>query len=527
MVTKSKIDEVVMVGYHDRISSSAVMKFSVVDLGFNSLKLFNYEVDHRGNLRAFEGVDAKVKLGEGLDETGYLLVDSVNRTISTLKVFRDLVSLRSIDHVFAAATSPVRDAVNGMEFLERVLHETGFRFKVLTGEEEAMYSYVGSNASVRVPDGIFFDLGGGSLDVVCSQKYTIKKIVSLPLGARRLTYLYGNERGGFSRKAYRQLAKRVYELFPSRKSLGVGKRARLVGAGGTMRAVARFHQDEFGYPLDKVHNYTMKYEDISDLGNLVKRMSPGRLKKIEAFGRARSETMVAGLCVIKVMMKKLEFEEITTSVNGLREGILRSFAKDPDGFLSGRLERRELERRFVAEMKKESGSSPSNQLLSLGMVNEKEYAIVSLREDVLAGLRQSVNMESMFIQMMGVETWLDHRQQLILALSVIHSKNEKAAERILKRYGALLRKGDIETMRRLSAINSLLDVLANFGKEVDMDLNRRYLQVGIRNQASNLPAAYMSLVASRFSEVMGMPMKFLVHGSKHQRGLVIGGELRA
>nr|MBA3286383.1 hypothetical protein [Nitrosopumilus sp.] len=68
-----------------------------------------------------------------------------------------------------------------------VQKETGFRFKVLSEEEEAIYSYIGASRAICLPDALFFDLGGGSLEMVSTKDYKVKKIISVPLGALRLS----------------------------------------------------------------------------------------------------------------------------------------------------------------------------------------------------------------------------------------------------------------------------------------------------------------------------------------------------
>jgi exopolyphosphatase/guanosine-5'-triphosphate,3'-diphosphate pyrophosphatase len=158
------------------------MKVSVIDLGFSSVKLVNYYVDYNNAYKAYQQEGAKVRLGQDLVQTGVLAQESMKRTIDTLRLFRDIVDLQSIKHVVPIATSAVREAGNRTEFLEQVLHETGFRFTVLSGKEEAVYSYLGTLQSTCFPTALFFDIGGGSLELVYSENFKIKNFMSLPLG---------------------------------------------------------------------------------------------------------------------------------------------------------------------------------------------------------------------------------------------------------------------------------------------------------------------------------------------------------
>ena len=105
------------------------MKVSVIDLGFNSAKLVNYYVDHNSSYKAYHQEGAKVRLGQDLAQTWSSCSRTDERTIDILRLFRDIVDFQSIKHVVPVATSAVREATNGTEFLEQVFQETGFRFK--------------------------------------------------------------------------------------------------------------------------------------------------------------------------------------------------------------------------------------------------------------------------------------------------------------------------------------------------------------------------------------------------------------
>ena len=98
------------------------LKVSVVDLGFNSVKLVNYHVNtNNKSFKAYQREGAKVRLGEDLLPSGILGRESIQRTIHTLKLFRDIINLQCIKYVLSIATSAVREAKNQNDFLDEVL----------------------------------------------------------------------------------------------------------------------------------------------------------------------------------------------------------------------------------------------------------------------------------------------------------------------------------------------------------------------------------------------------------------------
>ena len=166
-------------------------KVAVLDLGYNSLKLVNYLVSSNiYDYKIFYDKSIRVKLGEELHKTKMLSRDAMDRTIQSLKYFRDVVTSESIDYVLPFATSAVREAENKSQFMTRVEEESGFKFRILSPEEEAIFSYYGAQSSICTPNCLFFDLGGGSLEIVYSHNYQIKKIISLPLGSLKLSQYF-------------------------------------------------------------------------------------------------------------------------------------------------------------------------------------------------------------------------------------------------------------------------------------------------------------------------------------------------
>ena len=190
------------------------MKISVIDLGYNSLKLVNYDVRRDKSFVAYGQQSVLAKVGEGLDQTGFLGDKPIRRTIKTLKQFRAIVDLEQSNHVLPVATSAVREAGNREDFLKQAYQEAGFKFKVLSEKEEAVYAFEGAKSATSVHAGLFFDLGGGSLEIVIYSEPTIRKILSVPLGGLRLTDLYAKPDGSYTKKNYARMRKRILELLP-------------------------------------------------------------------------------------------------------------------------------------------------------------------------------------------------------------------------------------------------------------------------------------------------------------------------
>ena len=117
----------------------------------------------------------KVKLGESLDRAHNLSDQSIERAIDTLLLYRDIIRVESIKRCLCVGTSAVREAQNSAHFVDQVYKKTGFKIRILSGKEEAYYSYLGASMSSYLPNALFFDLGGGSLELAYTEDFKSRR----------------------------------------------------------------------------------------------------------------------------------------------------------------------------------------------------------------------------------------------------------------------------------------------------------------------------------------------------------------
>ncbi len=434
------------------------MNVSVIDLGYNSLKLVNYDVKRDKSFAAYGEESILARLGEGMDATGFLGDQPIRRTIKALKLVRDIIELQSIDQVLPIATSAVREAGNRAQFLQQAAAQSGFAFKILSEREEAIYSFVGARAATNVHAGLFFDLGGGSLEMVHFEDSKIKKILSLPLGGLRLTDLYAGGNGGFSRKNYARMRKRILELLPSDDEIPGSQKIDLVGVGGTVRALARFDQSRRGYPLNKVHNYSMKKGAVESIHQTLQKMKLRDIRKISSIGQDRSRSIVAGSLVVQLIMERIGFRRIIVSTHGLRDGVLLAYLGDPASYRKGSLDS------FLGRSPKQKVSplSPGQQLIeslsSAGVLRKNERAIIMEALGQMPYL-PLYNPQTLFYVILAADTSLSHPEQITLALSLANAQGMRRTDWLQARYEDLLDDNADDEIERMSSLIKLLAIL--------------------------------------------------------------------
>ena len=517
------------------------MKASVIDLGYNSIKLVNYNIIQKNNnYRPYYDKSIRVKLGEDMHITNLLRPDAMDCTIECIKYFSDIINIESIEHVLPFATSAVREAENKKIFLQKIQEQTGFKFKILSSEEEAYYSYLGALNSLCIPNCLFFDLGGGSLELVYTENYKIKKIMSLPLGSLKLTQKFfsnnteknNNDRESIE-KSYLKLQNYLLESLPSKKDLGMGiDSTTLVGVGGTLRALARYDQLIKEYPLKKLQNYELEYNSLSIVRNHLYNMSTKEISNIDVIGSNRAETINTGLCVVYLLMSKLNFQNLIVSTNGIREGIVfdfvRSLKKSPDNTLNSKTRNIKFDKSPLENCEKYSKSSIAlpifiNQLLSHEILNDFEYNILKKAVLYLSKISNTVSYLGKFYFLLDEDIPnINHKQQVILALSLISICKPRIVSELSENYITILRpsskkKNGKKIVDKISICLQLCKILKKIKwlKIIEFNKENRKMIISIMlHKEIKIHELLLKEILQRFEYIFNLSIEYSLFNSK-------------
>ncbi|SFH99537.1 Ppx/GppA phosphatase [Tindallia magadiensis] len=295
-------------------------KIAVIDLGSNSIRMLLMKVYEDGSYKMLDQVKDMVRLSEGMGEERTLKPLPIKRTMKTLKLFRRLLQVHQTDYVIPVATAAVRSAVNQKMFLEKVEAETGFQFRVITGEEEAYYGYMGVINTLPVERGITIDIGGASTEIGWIEKGRLKESVSLDFGAVTLTEKYiGRE--NISEEKVQEVEACVEKELEKLEWLTSLKHYPVVGLGGTIRTLAKMDKHKIGYPLESLHNYQMTFAEVEDAYGKVTTGTVPEIRKLPGINKDRADIIAAGLAPVHAIMKKLKTDQLVISGHGVREGV--------------------------------------------------------------------------------------------------------------------------------------------------------------------------------------------------------------
>ena len=301
---------------------------AVVDLGSNSFRLVVFTTGEGGWWRRTDELSDMVRIGGDLTDDGGLSEGRMAHALETLRVFAAFCSTSGIDlaEVDAVATSAIRDAPNGAAFVERAQAETGLRIRVLSGESEALYSYVAAVNSTAMSDGVVLDLGGGSLELVQVRARRADAIASWPLGAVRATERWLPSDGPVEAKPIAKLharTLRALEDAPWIVSAGAAG-ARLVGLGGSVRSLAAAATRRAELPLDSVQGFVLTRAALDALVEELAGRPPEERERVPGIKRGRGEVILAAAVVLRAVLEASGAEGIEVTEAGLREGIFLS-----------------------------------------------------------------------------------------------------------------------------------------------------------------------------------------------------------
>lgn len=287
-------------------------------MGSNTFRLVVFRYRPAGPFQLVDEIRHSVRLSEGADGQG-ITPAALERAGHVARLYASFAAASEVDEVIVAATSAARDAANREEVMRALSADGALQVRVLSAEEEAWYGYLGAVNSTTLTDGLVLDLGGGSVQLTEVSGRAMRRTISRPLGAVRMTerHLPGERASRSGLKALRRQVRD--EVAAAGWPAGVG--GRVVGVGGTVRTLARMHQRAVRYPLDELHGYRLPRLGIEELVQAMAELPASERSRLPGLKPDRADITLAGAAVIAAALEALGADEIEICAQGLRQGL--------------------------------------------------------------------------------------------------------------------------------------------------------------------------------------------------------------
>ena len=299
------------------------IRISAIDIGSNSIRQTIADVSPNGTIRVVDEMKAAPRLGAGLLETGVLGEMAIQNALIALTRMATLGTQLGVKRTEVVATSAVRDAANGDEFLRRVQSETGLKVRILRGEDEARLSFRSALAHFDLGSGraVVMDIGGGSLELALSEDGLVDRLVSLPLGAIHMSEQFLGPDA--KKKGMRKLRKHVRAELRRRLAARHWHATRVFCSGGTFTSLASIYLARIGMERAKtVHGTVIPRVELEHIVDMLQSMSIAERQTVPGLNAARSDIIVGGLAVAAEVAARVDAKELVVSAYGIREGIL-------------------------------------------------------------------------------------------------------------------------------------------------------------------------------------------------------------
>lgn len=293
----------------------------IIDLGSNSARLIVVRYTPHLVFKITDEVSRRVRLSERMNEDNLLHASSMLRAFDTLDVFSAFCRTQGVKHIIPVATAAVRDATNGRAFIDQIHRDTGLKFRILTGEEEAYYGTLGVVNSLGLRTGLVIDIGGGSAEVSQVRDGHFVQGATSTLGALRLTEAFFSTDTA-SVDEISRLEKAVDDVFHVWPWMSLRSGELFVGVGGTIRALARIDRALSRYPLGLVHGYELRLRRLEKLIDRIRALPVSeRAANIPGLSEDRADIILAGAVVVARAMRRAGARRLTVCGQGLREGL--------------------------------------------------------------------------------------------------------------------------------------------------------------------------------------------------------------
>jgi exopolyphosphatase/guanosine-5'-triphosphate,3'-diphosphate pyrophosphatase len=303
---------------------------AAIDIGTNSIHMVVVRIEPA--LPAFTIIAKEkdtVRLGDRDPKTGDLTPEAMGRAIAALQRCQKLAKSLNAEQIVAVATSAVREAPNGRDFLKQVNSELGLFVNLISGQEEARRIYLGvlSGMEFNSTPHIIIDIGGGSTELILGDSHEPRSLSSTKVGAVRLTAEYittdpisNNELQYLQAYVRGMLERPVEELLTH---LQPGEHPRLVGTSGTIETLGIIHaREKLGIVPNPLTGYQLSRKDLKEIVRRLASMSYAERAAIPGMSDRRSEIIVAGSLILLEAMTLLGIESVMMGERALREGVI-------------------------------------------------------------------------------------------------------------------------------------------------------------------------------------------------------------
>ncbi|MCB8994521.1 MAG: phosphatase [Bacteroidales bacterium] len=306
--------------------NNEINRVAILDFGTNTFNLLIAEISDENKLHVLHTAKEAVKLGEGGITKKIITEQAFERGLTAIERHLERVREYNVHKIYAFATSAIRDASNGKDFIHAVQQKFEIYVLIIPGEREAEMIYRGVRLSFEMDSQpvLILDIGGGSNEFIIANKKEILWKHSFNLGMARLLETF-NPSDPISKDEIQELESylktELKELFEAAKKF---KPKVLVGASGSFETISALIQHRYSgkYKKDDKASREISYEDYQSIHNLLLPSSIEERRKMQGMEPVRVEMIVLASIFINISLSECGIQKIIQSDYALKEGVI-------------------------------------------------------------------------------------------------------------------------------------------------------------------------------------------------------------
>ena len=298
------------------------MLLAMIDVGSNTIRMAVYKIHDKHAVQVMKrkhtvGLSAYVK-------DGVMQEEGIRRASEVVSEYRDFLAGMGVQNVVAFTTAALRNAKNSAEAVAKIEEKTGVKIRVISGEEEAAFDFVGATHDLAADDGVLIDIGGGSTEIVMYRARRVVRKMSLPFGSLSLkvAYVRGLLPTQEEVEAIRKEVAKAIEIVCCK--LPLMRNVVACGIGGTFKGASALYRLMYGLEENETRMETRRFGDILKHYVSDAPLAEEDAERLMLAAPDRIHTLFSGLILADTLMQKLGCREIVYSDSGVREGYLYS-----------------------------------------------------------------------------------------------------------------------------------------------------------------------------------------------------------
>jgi exopolyphosphatase / guanosine-5'-triphosphate,3'-diphosphate pyrophosphatase len=302
-------------------------RYAVIDVGTNSVKFHIGERHADGSVHTVVDRADITRLGEGQTDTGVLLAAAIARTVDVIAAMAEEARRGGPLDIVAVGTAGLRRASNRSALIDAVHASAALTVEVISGEEEARLAYLAATSALPSARGplVVFDSGGGSTQFTLGRDDRVEEQFSVDVGAVRIAERFGLDSAVSTDTLEAVLAALASELD---RLDGRPRPDGIVAIGGTATNLAAVKHGLAHYEPDLVHATILDIAELDRQIELYRTRGADERRQIVGLQPDRADVILAGACIVRTILTKLDHESMTVSDRGLRHGVvLERFAR--------------------------------------------------------------------------------------------------------------------------------------------------------------------------------------------------------